>query len=425
MAVLPEYTFSSIPSYSPIPRHGEERIEYTPRPEATVPEGNFIKAWKHATLILPNQGETNRLPTYGQNSVVSGELHLSTPKDVLRIVLKLEGRMYLSIAEGPSGSTTSNTVSSKTILWSQEGSNSFLNTCPTVLPFCLQFPSTFSNDGRLYKLPPSFEASFLGISALIAQCTYCLRLSITMRRRTRLGSWKTSKSYTLFLDYRPRARARHRLSSRDSVFAGVKTEPADWLQLISTMGVRSNSKVESIDCHFVLPSASTFALTDAVPFHIQLHGSLTSLRELLPPACPLLVPQPLFGSRPIGSSTRTLPIQVLITRQVVVEVNERRSLKNTILGVGRIWPLPPPITRPEDDPLAEISVGWEGQVQCGSGAIAPGFSTGNLLVKDYIMLILTPPNSRTSPLRELQIVHPIRLVTDPWVDTDTLHPQDT
>lgn len=229
--------------------------------------------------------------------------------------------------------------------------------------------------------------------------------------------------YCLVLNYRPRARARHRLSPTDPVLSTLKTCPDDWLQLCSMMDVRPNSQVEPIDCHFIIPAAPTFALADTIRFHIHLCGSPTSLRKLLPTACPLLLPQHASTGSYGDHQSSTTPIQVLITRQVVVEVNERRSFRNSVISIGKIWPLPPPAGT-VDEKFKEICASWEGEVRCPDGVTAPGFNIGSLVVKDYIVLVLTPPKSRTSPLRVLQITHPIRLVTDPWIDIDTLHPQD-
>ncbi|KAF8070576.1 hypothetical protein FPV67DRAFT_1413807 [Lyophyllum atratum] len=420
MSIPPTYTPSPCtPSYSSLPLSGEERIEYTPRPSAFVSSaGNFVQSWQHATLILENQDEAAHRPTFGQNSIVSGEVCLPVPKNIQRVVLKFEGRISLSVADGPSSSTTSEIVARKEILWSKDDSAE--SHCPAALPFCFQFPQTFTNDRRTHKLPPSFEATFIGMPIMLAKCIYTLRLVVTISRQYRLASWATTKSYCLILHYRPRARALRRLSPVDSVISTLKTHPDEWLQLCSTMDVRPNPEVEPIDCHFVLPTASAFAIADTIPFHIHLCGSTTSLRRLLPPTCPLLSPA---GSLS-GNHQSSTPIEVVITRQVVVEVNERRSFRNSVIGTGRLWPIPPPAGS-LDETFKEICASWEGEVRCADGVIAPGFNIGNLVVKDYIMLVLTPPKSRTSPLRVLQIVHPIRLVTDPWIDTDTLHPQDT
>jgi hypothetical protein len=83
----------------------------------------------------------------------------------------------------------------------------------------------------------------------------------------------------------------------------------------------------------------------------------------------------------------------------------------------------------------EMTLDWEGEVRCNDDVVVGSFNIGRLVVKvctatcpdgicvltsllyqDFIVLTLTPPNPENSPLMEHQHAHPIRLVTDPWVD---------
>lgn len=48
-----------------------------------------------------------------------------------------------------------------------------------------------------------------------------------------------------------------------------------------------------------------------------------------------------------------------------------------------------------------------------------------LWIQDFLVISLMPPNPRSSFLIPLQFTHPIRLVTDLWVDEGVLHPSDT
>lgn len=105
-----------------------------------------------------------------------------------------------------------------------------------------------------------------------------------------------------------------------------------------------------------------------------------SLRELLPPTSPLLFPLEEDSRPPGNAAPRIPPIRVFLHRQVVVEVDDRSSFKTFVIGIGKVWPAPPPITNLAD-PFDNISVNWEGHVQCEEGVTAPGFNTGNLLVK--------------------------------------------
>jgi hypothetical protein len=76
----------------------------------------------------------------------------------------------------------------------------------------------------------------------------------------------------------------------------------------------------------------------------------------------------------------------------------------------------------EDNP--DVTLDWAGEVVTFAEITTGGFSTNSLIVKDFLVLSLTPPNPRSSPLAPLQFSHPIRLVTDAWIDSDVLHPGD-
>jgi len=156
-------------------------------------------------------------------------------------------------------------------------------------------------------------------------------------------SWTTNTTYTIVLKFRPRTRPRRPIVLLDSVFGLV---PEEWLQVQSTMLVRPKSDMRPVDCHLFVPSVQTFALTDTIPFHLQLCSSLQSLQELLPPTSTLPrlpngINQLQGGSQNDRWSTdggRT--IRLCIMRQVVVEVDGRRRSRTFEVGVGNMWPIP-------------------------------------------------------------------------------------
>lgn len=76
----------------------------------------------------------------------------------------------------------------------QNSALTFESKCPSILPISIPFPSTYRVDGRYWRLPPSFEATFLGIPALFVRCMYTLSVSITRTRSYHLASWTTSKT---------------------------------------------------------------------------------------------------------------------------------------------------------------------------------------------------------------------------------------
>jgi len=187
------------------------------------------------------------------------------------------------------------------------------------------------------------------------------------------------------------------------------------------MTTRPNSNIEPIHCHLFVPSVQIFALSDTIHFHVQLTGPLSSLRHFLPP--PTL--------EPVASSTvstkfnkkrNCIPpkptIRVFLLRQITVEVRGQKAWRDRNLGEGKLWPLPPgasSVNSPHWD-SQEASLDWEGEVRCRENITIGGFNAGKAVVKDFIVLALSPPNPQTSPLLQLQYAHPIRFVTDAWVD---------
>lgn len=147
-------------------------------------------------------------------------------------------------------------------------------------------------------------------------------------------------------------------------------------------------------CHkLFIPSVQTFALTDTIPFHLQLCSSMSSLRDLLPPYSPhLQITCPTTSSKIIADPyAAECTIRVSIARQVVVEVNGRRRFRTFTIGIGKMWSIPPQVAvmdyeHGEGDPFsgdadADICLDWQGEVKCWGEVTSGGFSVGNLIVK--------------------------------------------
>ncbi|KAF9565543.1 hypothetical protein CPC08DRAFT_168196 [Agrocybe pediades] len=421
------------PTYSTAPSDGEETVAFTPRAGATNPTGTFKRDWPQATLILKDQEEGTRLPTYGRGGRVIGELGVKNLETVSRVTVKLFGQMNLSVAD--SGSASVILVSESRILWKQLQNDQTGATseqkCPSLLPIHIPIPQTYELHGKLWRLPPSYEATFLGIPALFVRCLYTLSITVTRTRSYRLASWTTSKTYVTMLNYRPRTRPHRPIIMLDSVFASIKPVPDDWQQLMTNMHSRPKSGMKHIECH-------TFALTEVIPFHLQLCSSLASLQELLPPSSPQLK---LRNSKWGDCLQKDHSIRVYIVRQVLVEINGRRRFRTFTIGSSKMWPVPPVVhngasshgTWKDYDSASgeagadtdDICLDWQGEVKCWPEVNSGGFSVGNLVVKDFLILALVPPNPRSCSLIPLQLSHAIRLVTDSWVDVDSLHPGDT
>ncbi|KAF8967900.1 hypothetical protein BDZ97DRAFT_1903155 [Flammula alnicola] len=444
------------PTYSIQPYTDEETVAFTPRAGIATPHGHFVRQWPQATLILKDQDPETRLPTYSRGGRVIGELGITNPDRIIKVTVKLSGHMSLSVAD--SGSTGATLVSATHVLWKcaahthnknqhqDNGSSATEQKCPSILPIHIQFPQSYQAEGKHWRLPPSFEATFLGIPAMFVRCLYTLSVTITRMRSYHLASWTTNKTYMTLVNFRPRTRPHRPIVMLDSVYASIKPVPEEWLQVVASMCVQPRSQakgIRPIECHLFIPSIQTFALTDTIPFHLQLCSSLKSLRELLPPSSALLHTDAQANALSKADEYRLLggdaAIRVSIARQVVVEVNGRKRIRTFPCGVGRLWPVPPhnlkvasdranaanlPQYDVDLDSDADVYLDWQGEVKCWAEVTAGGFSTSSLLVKDFLVLALTPPNPRSSPLAPLQLSHPIRLVTDSWIDVDVLHPGD-
>lgn len=108
--------------------------------------------------------------------------------------------MSLSVADSGSNCTTLCSITH--VLWKNpqdhtgqnNASQHQLQKCPSILPIHIQLPQSYPCDGKNWRLPPSFEATFLGVPALFVRCLYTLSVTITRTRSYRLVSWTTNKT---------------------------------------------------------------------------------------------------------------------------------------------------------------------------------------------------------------------------------------
>jgi len=105
-------------------------------------------------------------------------------------------------------------------------------------------------------------------------------------------------------------------------------------------------------------------------------------------------------------------------RQVAADVGGQKGYKNITLGEGTLSPRPPPIVTSSiptfEGQSEEDSLDWEGEVRCDEDVTrgTPGFITRDLMVKDFLVLSVSPPDPTKSNLMSTQVTVPIRLVTE-------------
>lgn len=112
-----------------------------------------------------------------------------------------------------------------------------------------------------------------------------------------------------------------------------------------------------------IPAARVYSVTDNIPFHLQLSGSLPSLQVFLDPP-----------------SKENTVIGVNLVRQVVIETRYKTASQYILLARGKLSEIPPLASSPSE-PQDSIHLDWEGEVRCSSDTSVGGFIAGNVSVK--------------------------------------------
>ncbi|PBK97374.1 hypothetical protein ARMGADRAFT_1026912 [Armillaria gallica] len=370
---LPPYSKTAPPPhYSCDPSQGEQRVEHTPRSGPRVSSGTFIKKRGSLTVVLTEQEDDTTSPVYGREAAIHGALLLEKVDAVQLVHVKIEGRLDMITSEG--GARSLVTVDDTETLWRFDRTEN--ETCPSSLSFSRTFPSTFKDSDKSYPIPPSYRASFSGSPGIHVTSSYTLVVQVTSIRHPKFGFFAKTKT--------------------------VKSSPEEWTQSLMTMKTKSRATIEPIESNLFIPSVQIFSFSDIIPFHVQLSGPLSSLRQLFPQ-----VPSS-------SSSQQQSSVTVTMLRQIAVDVRGTRSWKNTTIGEGKIRPVPP-ASYSQSGSSQEESLDWEGEVQCLPSVNVGGFSAAGTAVKDFIVVTMTPPTD--SPFLSTINSIPIRLVTDTWIDT--------
>ncbi|KAH8823809.1 hypothetical protein DL96DRAFT_1468914 [Flagelloscypha sp. PMI_526] len=408
-----------VPSYSSKVLDGEQSLISIPRTgqRRVAPTGKFERSSGHLTVILDAQSPCADQPTYGLNSVISGNVKFNKKTDdVVDVVIKLSGKMDMVISEA--GAMEETLFSETFPLWSaHDASTSGQRCAPTTLPFSLPMPNEYLSGDVLKSLPPSLESQCLTSPALFAKVRY--ELSIHVDWVPKLGGLVSKKKrLDIPFTYLPRMRPFRPILDNPDFLQTVKTAPEEWTEIPAQLEPTDNSK----PVHFFIPTAKIYALSDTIPFHIQLTGAVSHLSEFLPPSYTepyLNAPPKKKRGRPahdVGEPT----IKVELIRQIVADIRGIRTFKNLRIGHGQLLPLPQARALPCND--CEIALDWMGSLTAESEISFGGFTTGNLTMKDFVMLTITP--SCNSNFKNFKLPVSVRLVTDPWIDTTSRDDHD-
>jgi len=111
-------------------------------------------------------------------------------------------------------------------------------------------------------------------------------------------------------------------------------------------------------------------------------------------------------------------VRVVLARHVSVDARSPgqvpRSLsrsqmhKSSVIGEGVLY----------STKVGNDSITWAGEVRVAprAGVRCVGFSTRNLTVRDVLIVSITQPNAKSSPLQEFRQVIPMQLTTDSFFD---------
>ncbi|KAG5638677.1 hypothetical protein H0H81_011057 [Sphagnurus paluster] len=414
---LPLYTPSEpSPRYSCEPSVDERTLQQTPRISRSAPTGEYIKKSGKVIVTLFEQEHGVEIPTYGRRDEITGTVYLQAPERVTQVVLKIEGRLNTIISDGGSRSIT--VLSRSHTLWRKESSQGISN----VIPFSYLLPSHFTHAGSERPLPPTYYVGSSGIPALHVRSDYTIAISVTRSRHHNLDFLTKVDHIKIPFLYHPRTRANRPIVPSPSFFSTVKTSPEEWYQVFTAMKTRVSSNIEPIYCHLFIPGARVFGLKDKIPIHIQMSGPLDSLQKLLMPQARNAPPPPAWSREtrekcPAHSKPK---IKVSILRQTHVESRGRKGWKNTTIGDGEIWEVPPAICEAQ----GAVHLDWEGELIAHDTIAVGGFAAGNVVVKDFIVLTVDPPTvgNHPSTFLALQMSVPVRIVTDSYVEVTDYEP---
>ncbi|KAF9242654.1 hypothetical protein BU15DRAFT_43937 [Melanogaster broomeanus] len=390
------------PSYSTELLPGERTVEHARR-ALSRPVGVYRRITDNLTIILRDQHPGCIHPTYGRRAVVQGDLVLRNTDELTSVTLKLEG---LLILEKSGISVTTTLFSMPYTMWNASQGHP----CPKTIPFAVIIPLTFDDGGQARHLPPTFESI-----QPRAVCSYSLTVEMSRPRPRQflsLAFMRENEVVKVPFIYRPRSRPHTPMLPSDLPFMStVKSSPEEWHQVMCTVNTTQASGLDAAQCLLFVPSVQTYALSDTIPFHIQIRGSPASL-------VPFLEQNQAGG---VTDRSSGVAVRVYLLRHIGARIHDQSVTSTRVLGEGKMNPsrsLPSKHHTLQRHLLGEglDCLDWDGELRCSEDATVASFTTSQLFVKDFIVLSITPRQPLKSPLVAVKHSHPIRLVTDPWSD---------
>jgi hypothetical protein len=196
----PRYSTSiPAPEYSVEPICGERTLQQTPRSSQPVAESTYIRHSRKTTVVLHNQEENAKMPSYGRGASITGSVLFESDDSVSKVVVEVRAsHIYRHIMKilklisvqiygqvetmsTEEGARTVVVINDKRVLWSDVVQNGH---CPSQVEFFVRLPQTFDDKGEKWQLPPTYAVGFHGVPGLFVRTSYYMQFLI-MRRPTR------------------------------------------------------------------------------------------------------------------------------------------------------------------------------------------------------------------------------------------------
>lgn len=407
-AILPGYPTPSSqvhsPTYTATPQAHEHRLAYNTRLNPNRSPREYVKQTRNGGVSLRLAGQDDQLtfPVYGYGAAVEGTLDIHKRDGITSVEVQIEGTLMMEeVAEG--GTTNCKLFLNKTILWVKD--RIYEAPCPRSLPFSLPLPTTFSNGGKTYPLPPSHESHLSGLPGFRAKINYSISAIVVKPNiiphavKSSLlggGDWAVSTPF----EYIPRTRPSSPLPPPLVPGQWGIIETSQWKVFPAL--IHANKGEQDIMVKLYLPASRTFCMHEPIPFHIMFSSSAISLAAFMP-------------LRPVvTTSLKTRHTKIQLFRQTSVDVRNAVVL-GTRTDIWRVDCIGEGAFRHAGDGAHWIA--FSGDIYISPDTKVGGFKAGGFSIKDYVVLTMTPPDCSKSPFKELRLTVPIRLATDP-------HPND-
>ncbi|KAF9242652.1 hypothetical protein BU15DRAFT_86833 [Melanogaster broomeanus] len=374
------------PTYTAVPRAHEHRLALNARLRPNRPPREFVKQAKRGLSLR-----------------LVGMVDISKTEGITSVEVLIEGTLKLEeVAE--SGMATHNLCLSKSMLWVKDRVRDA--PCPNSLRFSLTLPSTFPDGDKTYPLPPSFEAHLSGLPGFRANINYSVSAvvvkpsdvqNLVKSTLFRKDDWIVTTPFV----YLPRTRPSVPIPIPLTANAprGGFTETSQWKVFPSTAAANQQG-MQDLVVKLYLPATRIFCVRQPIPFHLSFQSNAVSLAAFLPfaPAAGLLAPK------------RQLT-RIQLMRQTTVDVRNAIVL-GTKTDIWRTDCIGEGAFRHAGD--GPEWVAFSGEIFIGDHITIGGFRAGGFSVRDCLVLTMSPPDLIKSPFKELRMVVPIRLATDPW-----------